>query len=113
MCSELSWSHYRLLMRIKESEKREYYQKGCVECAWSVRQLEHQINSFYYERILATSEGKKAEVKGEIQKLEPDTEPKHLIKDPYILEFLGLEEKKKEIERERFNIEQRLEDQED
>lgn len=112
MCSKLSWSHYRLLMRIKESEKREYYQKECVECAWSVRQLECQINSFYYERILATSEGKKEEVKGEIQKLEPDTEPRHLIKDPYILEFLGLEEKKKEIERERFNIEQRLEDQE-
>ena len=98
VCSELSWSHYRLLMRIKESEKREYYQKECVECAWSVRQLERQINSFYYERILATSEGKKAEVKGEIQKLEPDTKPKHLIKDPYILEFLGLEENKAYLE---------------
>ena len=59
--SELSWSHYRLLMRIKEQEKREYYQNECVECGWSVRQLERQINSFYYERILATSEGKKAE----------------------------------------------------
>lgn len=59
VCSELSWSHYRLLMRIKEQEKREYYQNECVECGWSVRQLERQINSFYYERILATSEGKK------------------------------------------------------
>lgn len=65
VCSELSWSHYRLLMRIKEQEKREYYQNECVECGWSVRQLERQINSFYYERILATSEGKKAEVRGE------------------------------------------------
>mgnify|MGYP002671632460 FL=1 len=98
VCSELSWSHYRLLMRIKEPEKREYYQKECVECAWSVRQLERQINSFYYERILATSESKKAEVKGEIQKMQPDTEPKHLIKDPYILEFLGLEENKAYLE---------------
>lgn len=100
VCSELSWSHYRLLMRIKEQEKRVYYQKECVECAWSVRQLERQINSFYYERILATSEGKKAEVRGEIQKLEPNTEPKHLIKDPYILEFLGLEENKAFLEQE-------------
>ena len=39
VCSELSWSHYRLLMRIKEQEKREYYQKECIACAWSVRQL--------------------------------------------------------------------------
>lgn len=43
----------------KGTRKREYYQNECVECGWSVRQLERQINSFYYERILATSEGKK------------------------------------------------------
>lgn len=100
VCAELSWSHYRLLIRIKESEKRQYYMKECAECAWSVRQLERQINSFYYERILATSEGKRAEVRGEIQMLEPNTEPKHLIKDPYILEFLGLEENKAYLEKE-------------
>lgn len=100
VCSELSWSHYRLLMRIKEEEKREYYQKECVACAWSVRQLERQINSFYYERILATSEGKRAEVRDEIQVLEPDVGPKYLIKDPYILEFLGLEENKAYLEQE-------------
>lgn len=100
VCSELSWSHYRLLMRIKEQEKREYYQKECVACAWSVRQLERQINSFYYERILATNESKRAEVRGEIQVLEPNVEPKHLIKDPYILEFLGLEENKAYLEHE-------------
>lgn len=100
VCAELSWSHYRLLIRIKELEKRQYYMKECAECAWSVRQLERQINSFYYERILATSEGKRAEVRGEIQTLEPNTEPKHLIKDPYILEFLGLEENKAYLEKE-------------
>ena len=99
MCSELSWSHYRLLIRIKEERKREYYQKECVECAWSVRQLERQINSFYYERILATEEAKKAEVRGEIQLSEPKTEPKYLLKDPYILEFLGLDENKAYLER--------------
>ena len=69
-------------------------------CAWSVRQLERQINSFYYERILATNESKRAEVRGEIQVLEPNVEPKHLIKDPYILEFLGLEENKAYLEHE-------------
>ena len=96
--SELSWTHYRLLMRIKEEAKREYYMKECIECAWSSRQLERQINSFYYERILATSEGKRAEVQNEIQMLEPNVEPKHLIKDPYILELLGLEENKAYLE---------------
>ena len=118
VCAELSWSHYRLLIRIKEQEKRNYYIKECVDCSWSVRQLERQINSFYYERILATNESKREEVRGEIQVLEPNVEPKHLIKDPYILEFLGLEENKvyleeelkKEIERERFNLEQKFED---
>ena len=100
VCAELSWTHYRLLIRIKEQEKRDYYVKECVDCAWSVRQLERQINSFYYERILATNESKRAEVRGEIQVLEPNVEPKHLIKDPYILEFLGLEENKAYLEHE-------------
>ena len=63
-------------MRIKEDEKREYYMYECINCAWSSRQLERQINSFYYERILATSEGKRAEVQNEIQILEPNIEPK-------------------------------------
>lgn len=87
VCSELSWSHYRLLMRIKEQDKRAYYQKECVECAWSVRQLERQINSFYYERILATGEAKRAEVKDEIQVLEPDTDPKYILKCFVVVEL--------------------------
>ncbi|MBR5786582.1 MAG: DUF1016 family protein [Clostridia bacterium] len=98
--AKLSWTHYRLLIRIKEQKKRDYYVKECVDCAWSVRQLERQINSFYYERILATNESKRAEVRGEIQVLEPSVEPKHLIKDPYILEFLGLKENKAYLEHE-------------
>lgn len=60
--------------------------------------MERQINSFYYERILATNEGKRAEVAGEIYQLEPNTTPNHMIKDPYILEFLGLEDNKAFLE---------------
>jgi len=97
--SELSWTHYRLLMRIKELEKREYYIEECIENGWSARQLERQINSFYYERILATNESRRIEVKAEIQSLEPDINPKHILKDPYILEFLGLEENKAYLEK--------------
>lgn len=56
--------------------------------------MERQINSFYYERILVTSEAKRAEVKDEIQVLELNTDPKYILKEPYILEFLGLDENK-------------------
>ena len=96
--SELSWTHYRLLMRIKDADKRNYYMKECIDCAWSSRQLERQINSFYYERIIATDEGKRSDVRNEIQMLEQNLESKQLIKDPYILEFLGLEENKAYLE---------------
>ena len=96
--SELSWTHYRLLMRIKDADKRNYYMKECIDCAWSSRQLERQINSFYYERIIATDEGKRSDVRNEIHMLEQNLESKQLIKDPYILEFLGLEENKAYLE---------------
>jgi hypothetical protein len=52
--SELSWTHYRLLMRIDDENRRTFYLRECVDSAWSVRQLERQINSFFYERLLAT-----------------------------------------------------------
>lgn len=72
VCSELSWSHYRLLIRIKESEKRDYYAKECIESSWSVRQLERQINSFYYERTLTTSKSDELEKKEVSECLEKD-----------------------------------------
>ena len=54
LCAELSWSHYRLLMKIENESRRDFYKRECVESGWSVRQLERQINSFFYERLLAT-----------------------------------------------------------
>ena len=89
---ELSWTHYRLLMKINNSPKREFYLKECTECGWSSRQLERQINSFYYDRLLATRKEGKETVKNEINKTEPKTTPEYILKDPYILEFLDLKE---------------------
>jgi len=97
---ELSWSHYRLLMRIDNEPRREFYLKECAESNWSVRQLERQITSFYYERLLATQKEGKESVKDEIQTTEPKTEPDYILKDPYILEFLDLNENKKYHENE-------------
>jgi len=95
LCVELSWSHYRRLIRIDNEKRRGFYLKECAEQNWSVRQLERQINSFFYERLLKTPESGKEEVASEIQKLEPKIEPEYILKDPYILEFLDLAENKK------------------
>ncbi len=94
LCAELSWSHYRLLMKIEEESRRDFYMRECVESAWSVRQLERQINSFFYERLLATQKSGRESVQNEIQSLEPKTDPDYILKDPYILEFLDLKEKR-------------------
>jgi predicted nuclease of restriction endonuclease-like (RecB) superfamily len=91
---ELSWTHYRLLMRVEDEARRDFYLNESVECNWSSRQLERQINSFYYERLLATQESEKESVKCEIQTLEPKTTAEYILKDPYILEFLDLKENK-------------------
>ncbi|MDR1286300.1 MAG: PDDEXK nuclease domain-containing protein [Treponema sp.] len=89
---ELSWTHYRLLMKIDESSRREFYLNECAECRWSSRQLERQITTFYYERLLATRKEGRETVKNEIQKTEPKAAPDYILKDPYILEFLDLKE---------------------
>jgi predicted nuclease of restriction endonuclease-like (RecB) superfamily len=89
---ELSWSHYRLLIKIEDESRREFYARESVEAAWSVRQLERQINSFYYERLMATQKSGRENVKNEIQALVPKTDHDYILKDSYILEFLDLKE---------------------
>lgn len=61
-----------------------------VKAAWSTRQLERQINSFFYERLLSSKD--KEGVSAEIKSLEPAKMPEDIIRDPYVLEFLGLEQ---------------------
>lgn len=86
--SELSWTHYRLLMRVSNEDARNFYANEAVKSGWSSRQLERQINTMYYQRILASRDKESVEV--EIQKTEPKPEYEHIIKDPYVLEFLDL-----------------------
>ena len=54
LCSELSWSHYRLLMRISDQAERQFYMEECLKSAWSVPQLERQIHTMFYQRLLAS-----------------------------------------------------------
>ena len=88
LCSELSWSHYRVLMRIDDESRRAWYTDECAKSSWSVRQLERQINTMFYERLLASKD--KEPVQNEIQKTEPKPEYAKIIRDPYVLEFLDL-----------------------
>ena len=88
---QLTWTHYRLLMKVENEKARQFYLEECVNSAWSTRQLERQINSFFYERLLSSQD--KKGVAAELQKLEPGKKPEDIIRDPYVLEFLGLEQK--------------------
>ncbi len=85
---ELTWSHYRLLLRAENEEAREYYLKESIETHWSTRALERQINSFYYERLLSSKQHKT--IVSDIEKQTQQSHPADFIKDPYILEFLNL-----------------------
>ena len=88
--NQLSWSHNRLIMNIDNEKKRNFYLNECIKSNWSVRQLERQINSFYYERLISTNNKYKEQVKKEINVLEKKDEITDFIKDPYVLEFLDI-----------------------
>ena len=87
----LPWSHYLLLMRIKNPDERRFYEIEAAEAAWSIRVLQRQYNSSLYER-LALSRDKEA-----VLKLATEgnviTKPADIVKQPTVLEFLGLEER--------------------
>ena len=75
-------------MKVENDNAREFYMQEAVKSQWSTRQLERQINSFFYERLLSSKN--KEQVATEIQTLEPAKKPEDIIRDPYVLEFLGL-----------------------
>ena len=85
---ELSWTHYRLIMRVENEKARAFYVDECVKANWSTRQLERQITTFFYERLLVSKD--KDGISKEIERTEPKSEYEKIIKDPYVLEFLGL-----------------------
>lgn len=88
--SELTWTHYRLLMRVEDSYAREWYMHEAAEQNWSTRQLERQIVTQYYERLLASRD--RQPVRKEATERLAQTEPEHFIRDPYVLEFLNLKD---------------------
>ena len=97
---KLTWTHYCELIKIEDEAKREYFEKYAIAENLSVRDLKRQVYSLHYERLLM-SKDKKALIEYERKGSIPD-KSEELIKDPYVLEFLNLEEKsiysEKEIE---------------
>ena len=91
LCSQLNWSQYKLLIRIKDEDKRAFYIAESVKNHWSKRELERQINSSLFERLLLSND--KKDVLAVARKEKLPSNPSEIIKDPMCLEFLGLEQK--------------------
>lgn len=100
---QLNWKHYRLLLKVENETARQFYLDECVKANWSTRQMEQQINSFFYERLLSSQD--KDSVRQEIQKPESGIQSKDFIRDPFVLEFLGMQHSSNFYEK---NIEQGL-----
>ncbi|MEW6096669.1 MAG: DUF1016 N-terminal domain-containing protein [bacterium] len=94
----LSWTHIVLLLSVEDNLARFFYEKECVTNHWSTRELERQINSMLYER-LALSKDKKGLLKL-ASKGQQIAKPEDMVKDPYVLEFLGIPEDYRYSERE-------------
>lgn len=93
LCSKLSWSHNRLIMRVHDETAREHYAREATEQGWTVRELERQIRTASFQRLLSTAREFSS------QTLPAQTSNIHdFVKDPYVLEFLGTPESEKEYE---------------
>lgn len=99
----LSWSHYLKLMRIENSDERKFYEIEATENNWSLRELQRQFDSSLYERLVLSRD--KEEAKALANKGQIIEKPEDVVKDPYVLEFLGLKELPQYSESE---LEQRL-----
>ena len=96
----LSWSHYIELITIKDEDKRNFYEKECINSNWSVRELKRQLETSLFERLLL-SDGKNNKKKVlELSRVgQIINNPNDIIKQPYVFEFLGIKENKPMLEK--------------
>lgn len=87
---ELTWSHYRLLIKVKDEQARMWYMNEAADQTWSSRQLDRQISVLYYERLLGSRD--QSAVRFEAQQKLATVTPQAFIHDPYILDFLNLKD---------------------
>ena len=99
MSVKLTWSHYCELLSISDKNKISFYEKETINANWSVRELKRQINTSLYERLLLSKgDVNKEEVLNLVLNGIEINEPKDIIKDPYVFEFLGVQENKPMLE---------------
>lgn len=89
--AQLNWSQYKWLLDIPDKDKREYYILETINNCWTARQMKRQINSMLYERLLLSND--KESVLAMARKERAPEAPQEIVKDPMVLEFLGLEKK--------------------
>lgn len=87
---ELSWTHYRTLLRVESDAARQWYMNEAAAQNWSSRALDRQIGTLYYERLLASQDRTAVEREAGTQLLAIDPNPREFVRDPVLLEFLGL-----------------------
>lgn len=99
LSGNLSWSHYCELLSVTDKNKRSFYEKEAINSNWSVRELKRQISTSLYERLLLSrGDVNKQQVLDLSLKGNEIVEPKDIIKDPYVFEFLGIPENKPMME---------------
>jgi predicted nuclease of restriction endonuclease-like (RecB) superfamily len=103
---ELGWTHYRLLLRVQNEQARQWYVGEAISQNWSSRALERQIGSMYYERLLLSQDKKAVSAEAE-ENTRAENTPRAFVRDPVMLEFLGLPGTGKLLES---NLEQALMD---
>ena len=89
---ELSWTHYRLLLRVENQDARNWYMNEAVAENWSSRQLERQISVLYYDRMLLSADKQSTKTDAEKNLALAKLEPESIIRNPYVLEFLNLKD---------------------
>lgn len=87
---ELSWTHYRRLLRVDNEVARQWYMNESATQNWSSRALERQINTLYYERLLASQDKAAVETEAKMNLAQLNQSPREFVRDPVLLEFLGI-----------------------
>jgi len=87
---ELSWTHYRLLLRVESEPARQWYMNEAAGQGWSTRSLDRQIGTLYYERLLASTDRVAVEQEAQANLTTLQRNPREFVRDPVMLEFLGL-----------------------
>jgi predicted nuclease of restriction endonuclease-like (RecB) superfamily len=88
--SELSWTHYRLLLRVVDARARDWYMMETAKQNWSSRALERQIGTLYYERLLSSTDRDSVTAEAQQNLAALPVTPREFVRDPVLLEFLGL-----------------------